>query len=106
MSSVTVAVILSTIFNSEVVAVTPSNRFNSVAVAVTDNPVRVAPGTASHTPAPSPSEVHTCPSVPADVMAFSTLLADNVPSARSVKSASAACLASNCVCTAEVTPST
>ena len=53
-----------------------------------------------HAPAPVPSEVHTCSAVPSDVIKyslFSTLLADNVPSARSVRSASNACLASNCV---------
>ena len=65
--------------------------------------------TSTHAPSSFPSDVHTCPDVPAEEIKYSpccTLLADKVPSARSVRSASSACLASNCVCTADVTPST
>ena len=53
-------------------------------------PVSV-PTAVPQVPAPSPSDVHTCPLVPAEVIKyslFSTLLAVKVPSARSAKSSS------------------
>ena len=68
----------------------------------------VIPVALSHLPAPDPSDVHIWPLVPAEVIKyslFSTLVADNVPSARSVRSSSAGCFASNWDCTDEVTPS-
>ena len=46
---------------------------------------------ACHDPAPSPSEVHTWPLVPAEGIKYSplsTLLAERVPSAKSARSAS------------------
>ena len=55
---------------------------------------------ADHTPAPVPSEVHTLFAIPAEDIKyslFSTLLADNVPSAKSSRSESAACFVSICV---------
>ena len=51
----------------------------------------VMPADRPHSPAPEPSEIHTSPALPGDVIKyslFSTLLADRVPSAKSVKSAS------------------
>ena len=101
-------------FNCAVVAVTPSRIFNSTAdtseaailpllsvttataankssVSIVDPaPVRVFVEI-DHAPAPLPSEVQTSLLVPEDVIKyslFSTLLADNVPSAKSARSAS------------------
>ena len=51
----------------------------------------VIPVASPQDPAPAPSDIHASPAVPGDVIKyslFSTLLADNVPSAKSAKSPS------------------
>ena len=66
-------------------SVTIATEAVKVSVSIVEpDPERLTEGT-PQSPAPSPSEVQTSPMAPAVVIPFSTLLADNVPSAKSAK---------------------
>ena len=97
-------------FNSAVVDVTPSNKFISVAVAVT--PSRIFNSAAVEV---TPSRIFNsavdtvAPSSIATSVAVKSAIAAALPvwqPAKAVKSASNGCLLFNCVCIADVTPST